>query len=368
MKKNMENKMNPISRMSRLFVALTFVIGSAGGASAQTMGSTLASFNILANTAVTLTGAGANQLIVDSVGISPGIALATTEASVTHYHANDDVSRTGKTEGLAYWNSLVNAVSPNPIEQLAAGTLPPTLPDTSIPSPNGVAFASGITLIKGPLGGNITTSNQTTTITGVAGSILIFQVDTFVTFTNMHLALVGVLPENIHWQVKTGVTIVNNNAVLVPRSMPGTFINNTGASDIAITVGSGILNVGRFVSQQGSVSFTKSGGTLNFNVPVNGPAIFSPGCSDGLFYPSPATGATGSFSYCMESAGTVNIRVYNVIGDLAAKIEDTKVAGQYTSTLDTSRLAPGVYLYILERNYNGGNKTRSKVKKFVVQH
>jgi hypothetical protein len=150
--------------------------------------------------------------------------------------------------------------------------------------------------------------------------------------------------------------------------MPGTFINNTGASDIAITVGSGNLNVGRFVSQQGSVSFTKSGGTLNFNLPINGTAIFSPGCSDGLFYPSPATGATGTFSYCMASAGNVTIRVYNAIGDLAVKVEDTKAAGQHTSTINTSRLAPGVYLYMLERKYNNGDKVVSKVKKFVVQH
>ncbi|PIR19531.1 MAG: hypothetical protein COV48_01485, partial [Elusimicrobia bacterium CG11_big_fil_rev_8_21_14_0_20_64_6] len=76
----------------------------------------------------------------------------------------------------------------------------------------------------------------------------------------------------------------------------------------------------------------------------------------------------GTFSYCMDSAGDVKIRVYNVIGDLAVKIDDTKAAGQQTSTINTGRLAPGVYLYILERTYTGGTKTRSKVKKFVVKH
>ncbi|MCR4295074.1 MAG: T9SS type A sorting domain-containing protein, partial [Elusimicrobia bacterium] len=103
------------------------------------------------------------------------------------------------------------------------------------------------------------------------------------------------------------------------------------------------------------------------------PAAAAPGagaaaCSDGLFYPSPATGAVGTFSYCMTSAGDVKIRVYNAIGDLAVKVDDRKSAGQQTSTIDTARLAPGVYLYILERTYDSGDKSRSKVKKFVVKH
>lgn len=359
MKKNLETNMNLIPRLSRLFVALSFVVGSAGGASAQTMGTTLASFNILANPAVTLTGAGANPLIVNSVGTSPGITLTTTDASATYYHANDDVSRTGMTEGQVLWDSLTNVAAVT-TEVLGAATLPPNLPPIG-------AYGAGV--IKITAAANVTDLNDAVTITGVPGSIIIFQVGTFLALTNMDVILAGGIdPNNVYWQVNTGITIVNNDAVVL-RTVPGTLINNTGAQDIAITVsGAGGLSTGRFVSLKGAVSVTKSAGTLDFNSPVNGTAIFSPRCSDGLFYPSPATGATGTFSYCMASAGDVNIRVYNVIGDLAAKIEDTKAAGQHTSTLDTARLAPGVYLYILERNYTGGNKTRSKVKKFVVQH
>ena len=70
----------------------------------------------------------------------------------------------------------------------------------------------------------------------------------------------------------------------------------------------------------------------------------------------------------MALPGTVKIRIYNAIGDLAAKIEDTKPAGAQLSTLNTARLAPGVYLYRLEKNYGGGNSTTSKVKKFLVRH
>jgi hypothetical protein len=70
----------------------------------------------------------------------------------------------------------------------------------------------------------------------------------------------------------------------------------------------------------------------------------------------------------MDHAGTTRVNVYNAIGDIAAKLEDAKPAGAQLSTLNTSRLAPGVYFYILGKDYGGGNSVRSGVKKFVVRH
>ena len=84
--------------------------------------------------------------------------------------------------------------------------------------------------------------------------------------------------------------------------------------------------------------------------------------------PSPATGRVGTFSYCMAAQGRVRIKVYNSIGDLASKIEEDKAPGAQLSTMDTARLAPGVYLYILERDYGNSAIVRSAVKKFVVKH
>ncbi len=91
-------------------------------------------------------------------------------------------------------------------------------------------------------------------------------------------------------------------------------------------------------------------------------------CGKDRFFPSPATGATASFAYCMALPGTVKIRVYNVVGDLVAKLEDARAGGPQLSQLNTARLAPGVYLYRLEKDYGGGNTTTSDVKKFVVKH
>ena len=88
-----------------------------------------------------------------------------------------------------------------------------------------------------------------------------------------------------------------------------------------------------------------------------------------IFFPSPATENTGYFKYDMSMPGTVKIRVYTVVGDLAAKIEDARPAGNgQFSSINTGRLAPGVYLYRLEKNYNNGTSATSGVKKFVVKH
>jgi hypothetical protein len=70
----------------------------------------------------------------------------------------------------------------------------------------------------------------------------------------------------------------------------------------------------------------------------------------------------------MELAGTARVRIYNVVGDLVAKLEDTGSAGAHITQLNTARLAPGVYLYRLEKDYGRGNSSRSGVKKFVVRH
>ena len=66
--------------------------------------------------------------------------------------------------------------------------------------------------------------------------------------------------------------------------------------------------------------------------------------------------------------GTVAIKVYNVIGDLVAKVDESKSAGPQVSQLNTGRLAPGVYLYRIRRNYDDGTSNHSGVGKFVVKH
>lgn len=338
----------------RLFVSLTFVAGSAAGAAAQTMGSNLAVFNVLGNSQVILTGVSPIlPLNIPVVGTSPGATLTLTNAAAGTYHANDATAVNGQAEGLTLYNSLTAPAGATFIPM--GGSIPGTLN----PGP-------GVTVYQAAAG--VTNNTTVTTITGSATSVVIFQVPTALSLTDVDIRLAGgIRASNIYWQVSQAVTVVNDDAA--NRSFPGTAVNNTGAQDIAVTCsGAGSLGIGRLVSLGGKVSVTQSGaGTLTVAYP-SGAGSGSSGCTAGNFYPSPATGATGNFSYCMESAGTVKIRVYNTIGDLAAKIDDAKSAGAQYSTIDTGRFAPGVYLYTLERDYAGGGVSRSDVKKFVVQH
>jgi len=336
----------------RLLAALAVVALSAVGTSAQTMGSTLAGFNILANPQVTLTGFSPVQTLnISVVGTSPGVTLTLTNAVVGTFHPNDAAAINGQAEGLVLFNSLTAPAGATFIP--LGGSLPGTLN----PGP-------GVTVYQAAA--SVTNNTTITTIVGSVTSVVVIQVPTALTLTDADVRLSGgILPSNIYWQVTQGVTVINDDAV--NRTFPGTVVNNTGAQDIAVTCsGAGSLGIGRLVSLGGKVTVTQSGAGV---LVIATPAGYAPsGCTDGNFYPSPATGATGVFSYCMESAGTVQIRVYNVIGDLAVKIDDSKPAGAQFSTVDTGRFAPGVYLYTLERDYVGGNISRSKVKKFVVQH
>jgi len=50
------------------------------------------------------------------------------------------------------------------------------------------------------------------------------------------------------------------------------------------------------------------------------------------------------------------------------KSNEARAAGPHSVVLNTVRLAPGVYLYRIEKNYDNGTSTTSSVKKFVVKH
>lgn len=349
--------MKLIPNVTRVILAALIVM-SAGSSSAQTMGATVKTFNLLANAGITLTGFAADPFNISNVGIAPGVALTLTNASVTTSHLNNVTSINGQSEAAILSTSLTNPPGATFIA-LAAATLPPAL----FPGP-------GITVYTAAA--NVTNGVSVVTITGSPTSVVIFQIGTFMTLTDTNVILAGgISPSNVYWKVTNDATIINNDAV--DRTMPGTIIVTTTPDDVAVTVSNaGSLSIGRLIAIGGDVTVTQSGaGRMIMALPTEAPAVAVPGalaCTDGLFYPSPATGAVGTFAYCMDSAGSVKIRVYNVIGDLAVKIDDTKPAGAATSTIDTARLAPGVYLYILERDYGAGNKARSRVKKFAVKH
>jgi len=112
-------------------------------------------------------------------------------------------------------------------------------------------------------------------------------------------------------------------------------------------------------SATGQVPFTSDqAGTTLAGIPV-------PEAGLSFIFPSPAR-AVASIAYTMAEAGVVTIRVYNEAGELAATLEDRRPAGVQTSMLRTADLAPGVYYYLLKRDYDSGASERARMQKFAV--
>lgn len=65
-------------------------------------------------------------------------------------------------------------------------------------------------------------------------------------------------------------------------------------------------------------------------------------------YPNPATGRT-EIRYVVPEAAEVRLQVFDVLGrEVSTLVEGTVPGGSHTASLDSSTLAPGVYLYRLE--------------------
>jgi hypothetical protein len=315
---------------------------------------------------VVLTGLSPSlPLRVSVVGISPLIALTLTNASVGTIHANDTTAINGQNQAQILNNSLT---APAGATTIALGG---TLPATLSPGPGVTVYTFPASVTQGP--GPV----NSIAVTGTASSVVIFQIPGALTFTDVDVVLAGgILPGNVYWQVGTAVTVTNDDAV--NRTFPGTVVLQAAGANITFTCsGAGSIAIGRQVALEGGVNVTDSGagGLLSINYPVGGtggpPGPTGPNACSGAerIYPSPATGPTSQISYCMDQPGTVIIRVYNAIGDIAAKINDTKTTiGSNSSTLNTGRLAPGVYFYFVEKHYGGGTVNKDAVMKFGVVH
>ena len=174
----------------------------------------------------------------------------------------------------------------------------------------------------------------------------------------------------------TTVTIVGTgfsgfagpNAVAFDGIAASTYTANA-SSTVIVAISPRHPLVGALMPGVVPLTVTTSSGTCSGTYAYTLTPSAVPGtCGEDFFYPSPATGAIGTFAYCMDGAGTARFRIYNVIGDLVSKLEDTRATGPATSQLNTQRQAPGVYLYFLEKDYGNGNVFHSGVKKFVVKH
>jgi len=86
-------------------------------------------------------------------------------------------------------------------------------------------------------------------------------------------------------------------------------------------------------------------------------------------YPNPARGNTLRFKFLVGETSDVAIRVFDVAGDIVARLEKPAAPGGIASTLswDISGIASGVYIYRLTAKTASG-KEASVIKKLAVIH
>jgi hypothetical protein len=82
--------------------------------------------------------------------------------------------------------------------------------------------------------------------------------------------------------------------------------------------------------------------------------------------PQPVKGDTVSVVYAMGAPGKVKIRVFNILGEMVARLEEDKPAGVQVTRLTTGNYAPGIYLYKIDINYDSGGVQSLPVAKFLV--
>jgi hypothetical protein len=65
-------------------------------------------------------------------------------------------------------------------------------------------------------------------------------------------------------------------------------------------------------------------------------------------YPNPFNPST-QIAFSITKEGPVTLRVYDILGrEVATLVNENRKPGQYTERFDGSRLASGVYMYVLQ--------------------
>ncbi|HVZ80699.1 MAG TPA: NHL repeat-containing protein [bacterium] len=145
----------------------------------------------------------------------------------------------------------------------------------------------------------------------------------------------GTAPQQCHLSTPWGIALNSNGNIFV-----------TETNDQAVTVLSGF---------GAPPTPTPNPGGLSFLVPG--------GC---FIYPSPIRGPQAKLAYFMAESGSMDLKIFNESGELAADVTDQKPAGPQTTPFRSSALAPGVYFYSVTLSYGSGKSERLKSGKFIV--
>lgn len=91
-----------------------------------------------------------------------------------------------------------------------------------------------------------------------------------------------------------------------------------------------------------------------------------PGQGQCYIFPSPVKGDQASVAYFMAESGTLTLKIWNRIGEMAAQVTDHRPAGVQATSFNVSGFAPGVYFFAVKLDYDSGRSEKPQTGKFAV--
>ena len=148
--------------------------------------------------------------------------------------------------------------------------------------------------------------------------------------------------KNVYWKIEGAVNI-NNYSVF-----RGTIICNNGSLGVLNT---GVTLDGRALTTSGSLTTNAISTTMLPNCQTLGNASIDAGSKNSIvsFYPNPFSSAVNIILNDAKLLKNYQLKIYNILGD---EVINTRITKQNT-TLETSKLPTGIYLY----RVNSNNKT-----------
>ncbi len=152
----------------------------------------------------------------------------------------------------------------------------------------------------------------------------------------------GAQSKNVYWKIEGAVSI-NNYSVF-----RGTIVCNNGALGALNT---GVELDGRALTTSGSLTTNAITTTMLSDCPTSGNASIDAGNKNNKisFYPNPFTSSVNITIHDLSLLKNSQLKIYNILGE---EVINTRITKQNT-TLETSKLPTGIYLYTV----NSNNKT-----------
>jgi hypothetical protein len=302
----------------------------------------------------TPTCTGTNTVTNTSTNTATNTETCTPTSTSTYTATNTATFTVTSTSTNTMVNTATNTATNTPtVTDTNTATNTPTYTATKTPTSTATNTATSTATnspTKTQTNSSTITSTTTPTFTTTATLTVTSSNTATYTATKTSTTTSTNTPTNTSTQTLTNTTTPTNTFTNIPTNTP------TSTPTYSITP-----TPSQTLTETPTASQTPTQGTSS-----NYPLKVLPPSGGSFIAPEPVTGNTASLAFWMDDSGSIEIRIFNAIGQLVCKQDEVKGSGAQISTLNMQGYAPGVYLYLIEMTYNSGSKNTLPVSKFVV--